>query len=185
MSKCKPQSREDLEKLRECFYTSEGKLYAKKAYCRRVTKGQKVGTKSPDGYFRVGCNYKTYLVHRVIYYLHYGVWPLGVVDHIDGNPSNNNPDNLRDLSQAENTRSYGPAHKDSTSRYRGVHRFKRDQNWQAQIMCDGKRKHLGYFDSEKEATLVWNYSALELGFNKEALNMVFEDYPKVNLEDLV
>lgn len=66
-----------------------------------------------------------------------------------------------------------------------MHWFKRDSRWQAQICCEGKRYHPGYFDCEKEAALMWNYSAEELGFNVESFNKVFKDYPAVKLGDLI
>jgi len=174
MSRCREASKEDLENLKDYFYHRDGKLFARKAYCNRVKKGQEVGCNNGQNYLVVMCKGRLYMVHRVIYYLSNNIWPKGVVDHKNGNGLDNNPYNLRDLTQGENTRSYGPAHNDSTSKYRGVHWFRRDSRWQAQIHCKGKKYHLGYFDCQKEAAMAWNYMAVELGFNKEALNNVFK-----------
>jgi hypothetical protein len=185
MSVSRKLTEEELKALSENFYTVDGELFAKKGAPKRPV-GTKMCARQTKGRVKmVWCCGKSYPAHRVIYFLHTGVWPKGVVDHINGNPHDNRPENLRDITQSENTKSYGPAHKDSTSNFRGVHWFKRDSKWQSQIFCKGKKYHLGYFDSEREAAFVWNYSATKLGFNKEALNMVFEDYPAVDLSDLV
>lgn len=45
-----------------------------------------------------------YYVHDIIYEMFNGSKPVGVIDHIDGNPWNNHPSNLRDVSLAINTR---------------------------------------------------------------------------------
>lgn len=173
MSKPRVVSQEDLENLKDYFYHLDGKLFARKSYCNRVKKDQEVGCNNGRGYLIVMCKGKLYLVHRIIYFLSNGIWPKGVVDHINGDTLDNTPENLRDLTQSQNTRSYGPAHSYSTSKYRGVHWFRRDSRWQVDIYCKGKKYHLGRFDCEKEAALAWNYSALELGFNKESFNKVF------------
>ena len=71
----------------------------------RVKKGCEVGWKSHPGYWRVGINGKMYLVHRVIYEMLHGKIPDDKqVDHIDGDPSNNSPSNLRLVSRTENQR---------------------------------------------------------------------------------
>ena len=172
MSKCSKVSEKQLRDIRESFYLCSGTLKFAKHRDKNYV-GQEVAKNQRTKRKIVWCSGKSWPVHRIVYYLSRGEWPKGVVDHIDGNPENNKPENLRDVSQSENTRSYGPAHKDSTSDFRGVHWFKRDRRWQAQIFCKGKKYHLGYFDCQKEAALMWNYSALELGFNKEAFNNVF------------
>ena len=169
----RPESECDLRRLKENFYTHDGKLYAKRAYSGRVKIGQEVGTTIINGRRTVMCNYKQYFVHRIIYYLTHDTWPVGVVDHINGDPLDNRPENLRDVSHKENVRSFRKIVKPVSSNYRGVHWDAKMKKWHAQASIDNKRKHLGYFESEKEAALVWNFSALKLGYNKEAFNKVF------------
>lgn len=62
-----------------------------------------VGTLGKDGYLRIMIDGKRYLVHRVVYLLTHGHWPLQQIDHIDRNKINNRPNNLRDVSPKENT----------------------------------------------------------------------------------
>src|SRR3546814_1788886 len=44
------------------------------------------------------------LAHRVAWAIHYGEWPNGQIDHINGDPSDNRIANLRDVSALENAR---------------------------------------------------------------------------------
>lgn len=59
----------------------------------------------------ISIDYTKYLVHRIVWELHNGPIPEGlVIDHIDGNTSNNRLNNLRCISSKDNTR-YGRATK--------------------------------------------------------------------------
>lgn len=82
------------------------------------------------------------LAHRVVYFLDTGEWPLGVIDHIDGDTLNNDPPNLRDVSYSENG-----LNQDS----RG-YRFRSDTMlpWEVQVQFEGVR-HYPRFATEKEA----------------------------------
>lgn len=65
------------------------------------------------------------------------------VDHIDGNKTNNNLNNLRWVTSSENQHNRKSA--------RGISWHKGAKKWQAIIGVNGKRKHLGYYDTEEEA----------------------------------
>jgi hypothetical protein len=66
------------------------------------------------GRYFVRLKRKSYLVHRIIYEMHMGSIADGlVIDHIDGNPSNNTVKNLRVVTGAVNTRN---AKRPSTNR---------------------------------------------------------------------
>lgn len=67
-----------------------------------VRAGSEAGTLHSDGYIRVMIGRKTYALHRVIWKLHYGADPVGVVDHRDGVGSDNRIKQLRDVTQRQN-----------------------------------------------------------------------------------
>ena len=61
------------------------------------------GTASGYGSLRLSGKY--YAIHRIVWTLHYGdISPGFVVDHIDGEPLNNNISNLRLILQSQNSR---------------------------------------------------------------------------------
>mgnify|MGYP003648773144 CR=1 FL=1 len=71
-----------------------------------------------------------------------------VVDHIDENKANNNLSNLRLVTNRENL----SRRKCGSSKYVGVSWFNRDSKWVAGIKINGKRKHIGYFTNEIDAS---------------------------------
>lgn len=74
-----------------------------------------------------------------------------VVDHINGDRANNNMDNLRIVTNRENSSICFKKNRDSfTSEYVGVRQDK--DKWRAQIRFNNKVIHLGYFDIELEAS---------------------------------
>ena len=72
-----------------------------------------------------------------------------VVDHIDSNKNNNKLDNLRIVTQRFNT---VKDIKKGTSKYTGVNWDKARSKWRAQITINGKRKCIGLFNKEKDAS---------------------------------
>lgn len=133
------------DQLSAFFNYSDGNLYWKN---RRgpVKAGSIVGTyNNSDGYYQVQLNKKLYRLHRLIYQLHYGdLLEVDIVDHIDGDKTNNTIKNLRKCSKAQNTRSRHSLRKDNTTGYRNVYKASntvrgttRDY-WMVSIYKDGK-----------------------------------------------
>jgi len=81
------------------------------------------------------------------------------VDHIDHNSLNNQRSNLRVASRAENLRN-SRSGIGSSSKYIGVSFYKMYRKWRAQIMVNGKNKHIGYFESEIDAAKARDKSAI-------------------------
>lgn len=80
------------------------------------------------------------------------------VDHINGNTLDNRRENLRICTQKDNTRNR-KKHKSNTSGYKGVSYSKRLMKFVAGIKINGKRLHLGVFDSAMGAAKAYNKAA--------------------------
>ena len=96
-----------ISELKKYLRYQDGKLIWKnklktKSATRRWA-GKIAGDKKKNGYWYIGFCGERLLQHRVIFAIHHGYWP-DEVDHIDGNPDNNNIKNLRCASRTQNAR---------------------------------------------------------------------------------
>lgn len=73
-----------------------------------------------------------------------------LVDHINGDTLNNRRDNLR-LADTQKNNFNSKTRNDNTSGYKGVSYHKQANKWRARIWGDGKRIHLGSFDTPELA----------------------------------
>lgn len=93
-----------------------------------------------------------------------------VVDHINGNRLDNRKENLRVVTQQQNSFNR-PANKNKeSSKYKGVHRSKEKNLWLAIIKLNRKPNHLGYFNSEIDAAIAYNENA----------KILFGEYARLN-----
>lgn len=116
---------------------------------RRGWVGKPAGTPHSRGYVSVNISRRIYLAHRLAWFLHYGRWPSGQVDHRDGDRANNSIANLREATQSQNS---GNMRMRPNNRcgFKGVCL---DQNgrYQAQITKNGRQRGLGRFSTPEEA----------------------------------
>lgn len=103
--------------------------------------------------------------HRVIWAMSFGKWPDNEIDHIDGNRANNAPSNLRQATRLVNGRNQKRP-KDNQSGYIGVSFYARGSTWQAFIVVNGKKLHLGYFKDKKTAIAVRAEAETVYGFHE-------------------
>lgn len=74
----------------------------------RVVKGQLAGClHKKTGYIRIVLGRKSYLAHRVAFYLMTGRWPDDQLDHINRIKADNRWDNLREATHSENMMNRG------------------------------------------------------------------------------
>lgn len=102
--------------------------------------------------------------HRICWLLACQTWPLGQIDHIDGNGLNNALSNLRDVTHQENGQNQRKP-KNNTSGVTGVCWVRRDQKWQATIMVDGRNKSLGCYDNIDDAARARRAAEASYGFH--------------------
>jgi len=96
-------------------------------------------------------NQKRIPIHRLVASHFISDIPIEmVVNHIDGNPKNNNVDNLEIVTYFDNIR-HGRINKKSTSKYIGVFYDCETDKWRAQLSFDGNRYSLGRYKLEEDA----------------------------------
>ena len=104
--------------------------------------------------------YKDFYISRLVYSVFRGKIPVGMlVDHIDGNPDNNNVSNLRLANKSQN----GANSKLRKNRkYKGVEKCGNGPNcWHVRIIVNKQRLYIGSFSTEKEAAEAYNFKATE------------------------
>lgn len=128
-----------------------GKLYWTVAPNGRIKVGQEAGTITKEGYKRITYKGRTYLVHRIIWFLEYGYWP-SVLDHVDRDKLNNRIENLREATYSQNRYNI-PRRSHNTSGYKGVSR--KGSGWAA--YCN--REYLGTFSTKEDAAKCYDIVA--------------------------
>lgn len=101
--------------------------------------------------------------HRVAWAIVHGEWP-SIIDHIDGDRSNNRISNLRSVSHAENARNCR-LNKNNTSGTNGVSWNKAARKWQVHVTVDRKQSCLGLFDCADAAKAARAQADQESGFH--------------------
>lgn len=102
-----------------------------------------------DGYVRVSVDGVRYLAHRLVWCMNYGCPPEDQIDHINGVRTDNRLENLRAVSNTDNSRNASLS-KRNTSGIAGVCWDKRRKRWSSRIMVDKREVFLGYFESREE-----------------------------------
>ncbi len=139
-------------RLRELFdYDPETGVFTRKlSRGGKAMTGAKVGNYAGGGYLKVNLNKRNEYLHRLAWVITYGVWPAGVVDHINGIKDDNRIANLRDVTRSANQHNM-PSRTNNWIGCPGVSWSTSASKWRARITLDRKEIHLGSFANLAEA----------------------------------
>lgn len=161
--------------------TREGASETTKPVSRGV--GEIVKPAVSNGYSRItikdGEKLKTFLVHRLVAeaFCKKNNPTDNVVDHIDGDTSNNRATNLRWCTQKDNSRNRKKSN-NTSSKYKGVYWCAGNNKFRAQICVDYKRIQVGYYENEEDAGRAYDLKALEHFGQFARLNFPLSNYIK-------
>jgi hypothetical protein len=105
------------------------------------------------------------LAHRLIWVMHYGEDPSGMIDHIDHNRANNRISNLRAANYTINAqnRSLGTRNKSGVI---GVRWVPSRNKWRADIRAEGRDIFLGNFEQKEDAVMARKSADVKYGFSE-------------------
>ena len=128
---------------KELFTYSNGNLFWTKT-------GKAAGSLKLNGYKLVKHQGVFTGAHRIIFFLHHGFFPE-MVDHIDGNVSNNSIENLRAATRSQNGMN-SKHYASNTSGYKNV--YKNKHSFTVRLKVDGKLRNFGNYEDIEFAGLV-------------------------------
>lgn len=130
---------------------------------KKIKAGSKAGTDNGDGYLSIKFDGKNYKAHRIAWFLKTGEWPVGVIDHINQNRSDNRWENLRVTTTRGNNFNKGIA-KNNSSGVTGIRFVRSNRKWRASIRADKTFHHLGYFSTKEAAVKAYQEAKAKLHF---------------------
>jgi hypothetical protein len=142
------------ERLKELFDYKNGSLIWNVRVANRVHVGDVAGGTNgqKDPYVRVRVDGKRYLLHRLIYAWHTGLF-YEIIDHANGNIHDNRIENLRPATSSQNQQN-SCTPKNNTSGSKNVSWNKRQSKWCVFLRIHNRKKHIGVFKDFELADLV-------------------------------
>jgi hypothetical protein len=125
-----------------------------------------------DGYYITSILNRNFRLHQLAWFLTYGRWAEHI-DHIDGNTQNNKISNLRECNYRENSCN---RIEHRTEKLVGAELCPDINKWAMRCTVDGVLTRMGYYDTEREASLQYCKYVLKHGLvRREFLPDIFTD----------
>lgn len=133
------------------LYYKDGWLHWKETIHNKCQKDSKAGTIKQNGYVEIQYQRQRYYAHRLIWIIFNGIIPDNfVINHKDGNPTNNKVENLECVEHVVNLHLYRKLTR-NTSGVRGVSKCSLTGRWDASIRFKGQ-DYRKSFNTIEEAT---------------------------------
>ena len=161
MAKIKNDRSLTIERLRQllCYNPINGLFTWRVTVSPTAFAGSLAGAVRKHGYRMIRIDGGQYRAARLAWFYCYGEWPTGLLDHINRIRNDDCLCNLREVTHSQNSTNRTTL---SATGIKGVHRASYRERYQAMIMHNGKRVHLGVFKTLEEAAAVRKAAALRL-----------------------
>jgi hypothetical protein len=138
------------DRLREvlAYDAATGIFTRKTSTGRRWKAGLVAGTVARSRYVVIQVDGVLYQAHRLAWLYVHGEWPPEIIDHINGDRTDNRLENLRCATNALN-KANSRLRRDNSSGFKGV--YAAGRWWRAQIRVNGHILHIGRFASKEAA----------------------------------
>jgi hypothetical protein len=149
----KPINEVPIQRLHEVFDVSfdTGAVVWKIQTARCTKVGSLAGFKKSSGHLYVQIDGKTIALHRIVWAMFNGSWPVGILDHMNENPADNRICNLRIASKSQNGANVRRPQRNNKTGYKGVSLNKQTNKYRASMTLNGKHVHIGSFSTPEEA----------------------------------
>jgi hypothetical protein len=136
-----------------------GEFRWRKRVSPSIQPGDIAGGLDKKGYRMITIKGRQYPAHQLAWLCKRGHWCSLVIDHRDGNPSNNRWSNLRLATRSQNNANR-PLQRNNACGLKGVSQER--GRWRARIDKNGRRRHLGTFPTPKAAHAAYVKAARKL-----------------------
>lgn len=151
-----------IERLKELMhYDPATGQFVRLVRCGKCKVGSVAGTLQACGYRSIVIDYKQYYAHRLAVFYMTGAWPSDEVDHRNVTPGEDQWNNLRPATRAQNEANK-PLSVANTSGFKGICFDARRGKWAAYIKRGGKGKFLGYFTAPNAAHEAHMFAARQM-----------------------
>lgn len=127
-----------------------------------ITNSIGAGGFNSEGYRVVRWEKRNYRVHRIIWLMTHGAWPVNDVDHINGDRSDNRICNLRSATRTQNNYNQRISSRNKSG-HKGVSWCKQRDKWQVHIAINGKCTYVGRFKKLEDAANAYRKAAVSVG----------------------
>jgi hypothetical protein len=108
-----------------------------------------MNTKHSEGYLIGKITGRRVYAHRVAFAIHHGRWPAGLIDHINGDRTDNRADNLREVDLSENAKNRRAGLRQSG--HAGIWWIEGAQRWRVVHRHNKRRYNIGSYATLDEA----------------------------------
>jgi hypothetical protein len=163
----KPKELPSKSYLHKVFYYKNGNLFWKiKKHRSRLNPGDLAGRILHTNRYQIGMNGKQYMRSRIVAKMFFPDFSENLlVDHINGNTLDDRIENLRMVTQSQNSRNTKKSTRNSSGHV-GIYWREATKRWRVCIGVDGKPKEIGTFTELTEAIKCRKEAEKKLGYHK-------------------